>query len=280
MRIVQMLFPQGKSKAFTMSYDDGVIQDRRLVDIMNRYGIKGTFNLNSGFLGKKERMVIDGIDTDITKIEREEVAKLYLGHEVANHGHTHIKVTDVGTNVVAYQVLEDRKVLESLTGEFCEGFAYPFGSYDEDAIQALRACGITYARTVISTGGFDVPADFMKWNPTCHHNDERIKDIVKDFCENEGSFKSPRLFYLWGHSYEFDQRDNWERIEDVLKYISHHKDKIWYATNGEIYRYVTAFRQLIYSVDGAQVYNPTATDIYMCVDGETFMIPSGNKIRL
>lgn len=38
----------GKKKAVTFSYDDGVTQDRRLVEMMNTYGVKGTFNLNSG----------------------------------------------------------------------------------------------------------------------------------------------------------------------------------------------------------------------------------------
>lgn len=280
MKLVQMLFPEGKSKAFTMSYDDGVIQDRRLVALMNSVGVKGTFNLNSGFLGRKERAIIDGMDTDITKIAEEEVAVLYHGHEIANHGVTHLKVTDVGTDVVAYQIIEDRKRLESLAGEVCQGFAYPFGCYSDKAIQALNACGIVYARTVENTGTFDLPQDFMKWNPTCHHNDDRLMSLVKDFCEEDGMFGSPRLFYLWGHSYEFDQRENWNIIEDLMDYIKDYKEKVWFATNIEIYRYVTAFEQLIYTVDGSKVYNPTAIDIYLSVDGDCFPIPSGKTVKL
>lgn len=280
MKIVQMLFPDGKNKAFTMSYDDGVIQDRRLVSYMDQCGIKGTFNLNSGFLGREERAIIDGIDTDITKIREEEVTILYQNHEVANHGVTHLKVTDVGTNVVAYQILEDRKKLESLTGELCQGFAYPFGSYDEKAIQALEACGIVYARTVENTGNFELPQNFMQWNPTCHHNDDRLMSITKEFCEEEALFGSPRVFYLWGHSYEFDQRDNWAMIEEFMDYIKAYKENIWFATNGEIYRYVTSFKQLIYSVDGQRVHNPTASDLYISVDGVCNRIPSGKTIQL
>ena len=280
MKIVQMLFPEGKSKAFTMSYDDGVIQDRRLVAMMNQYGIKGTFNLNAGFLGRCERAVIDGIDTDITKIQKEEVTTLYQNHEVANHGFTHLKVTDVGPEVVANQIIEDRKVLESLTDYICQGFAYPFGCYNDEAITTLKACGLVYARTVVNTGTFDLPEDFMKWHPTCHHNDERLMMLAKDFCKNEGLFGSPRLFYLWGHSYEFDQRDNWEVIEELLGYIKDYKDNVWFATNGEIYQYVTSFKQLIYSVDGSKVMNPSSRDIYISVDGICYTIPSGKTIQL
>ena len=55
-----MLFPGGKQKAFTMSYDDGVTQDERLIAYMNQYGIKGTFNLNAGLMGDNDRIVRDG----------------------------------------------------------------------------------------------------------------------------------------------------------------------------------------------------------------------------
>ena len=40
-------YPGGKRKAFNITYDDGVLQDERFVALLNRYGIKGTFNLNS-----------------------------------------------------------------------------------------------------------------------------------------------------------------------------------------------------------------------------------------
>ena len=49
----EIIFPGGKTKAFTMSYDDGTIHDRRFVRILNDCGIKATFNLNSGFFGQE-----------------------------------------------------------------------------------------------------------------------------------------------------------------------------------------------------------------------------------
>ena len=47
-----MRFPGGLAKALTFSYDDGVEQDIRLVEILDKYGMKGTFNLNSGCYAK------------------------------------------------------------------------------------------------------------------------------------------------------------------------------------------------------------------------------------
>ena len=52
---------EGKKKAVTFSYDDGVTQDRRLVELLNRYGLKATFNLNSGIQSYAEVFENNGI---------------------------------------------------------------------------------------------------------------------------------------------------------------------------------------------------------------------------
>ena len=49
-----MRFPEGRLKAVTFSYDDGVRQDERLIEIFDKYGVKGTFNINSGIMGSAE----------------------------------------------------------------------------------------------------------------------------------------------------------------------------------------------------------------------------------
>ena len=275
MKFAQLAFPGGKHKAFTLSYDDGVIQDKRLVQMMNAHGIKGTFNLNSKFFGVSERAIIDGFDTDITKITKEEAKALYIGHEIATHGATHMKFTDVSNAVVAHQIINDRETLEDLTGSMITGLAYPFGVYNKETIATLKACGITYARTVVSTGAFDLPEDFLEWHPTCHHNDEKLMEYAVKFCTKPCFFDIPQLFYVWGHSYEFDQKNNWEQIEQLLAYMAPYKNEVWFATNGEIQNYVDSFRRLTYSAAGTRVYNPTAIDLWAAIDGQIVRIPSG-----
>ena len=54
-KVIYTCFPGGKHKVLTMSYDDGRLEDRRLVELFNRYGIRGTFNLNGG-LPRPERI--------------------------------------------------------------------------------------------------------------------------------------------------------------------------------------------------------------------------------
>ncbi len=245
----QRLFPGGKTKAFTMSYDDGVLQDRRLVKLMNDYGIKGTFNLNSGFFGRKEHAMIDGFDTDISTVTGEEAAELYQGQEIAAHGLTHQNLIAVDEETVANEIRQDREALEELIRRSVTGFAYPFGTYSVSVEQALREHGIVYARTVENTGDFRLPKNFLEWHPTCHHNDERLYELAEQFCTQQADISKAcdgteglQVFYLWGHSYEFDQRNNWDRIERLLEYVSKYRDEIWFATNGEIYEYVNALR--------------------------------------
>lgn len=238
----QRYFPDGKKKAFTMSYDDGVLQDKRLLQIMNAYGIKGTFNLNSGFLNRKKHAVIDGFDTDISTVSAEEMRMIYQGHEIAAHGKFHKNLVELSPVEIATEVTSDRKKLEELVGSSVNGFAYPYGTYDDNVKVTLEECGIAYARTVCNTRRFDIPTEFLEWNPTCHHNDEALFDIAKKFCSQSFVSEGLKLFYLWGHSYEFDQRNNWNRIEQLLEYISRYQEDIWFATNGEIYDLVTGMK--------------------------------------
>lgn len=273
---LEMLFKEGKRKALTLSYDDGTIHDRKLVQMMNRYGIRGTFNLNSGLFSQKEQKVINGIETDRSKIDAEEVKDLFRGHEVASHTVNHPSLTAIPSNMGAAEVIKDRKNLEELTGELVRGFAYPYGTYNEAVEEILSVCGIEYARTVISTESFELPQDFLEWHPTCHHNSPKLMELAKQFCD--GGDGKVKLFYLWGHSYEFAQNNNWQKLEDFFQYISKDAENIWMATNIEILEYVKAFRELKRSTDGRILYNPTGLDIWFEFERQVYCIHGNEKM--
>ena len=278
-RINLMRFPGGTSKALTLSYDDGVLQDRRLVQMMNQYGVRGTFNLNSRILGRVDEMTLDGKKVDISTVTAEEAAGLYENHEIATHGAEHSALSGYGSAGLL-EVLDDRRTFESMVSYMVRGHAYPFGLYDENVVSMLQAAGITYARTVNSTGSFQIPQNFLTWDPTCHHNDERLMELAKQFCEQMPLFGKPQLFYLWGHSYEFDMDHNWQVIESFLKYVSAYRNEIWMATNGEIVDYVTAYRSLVFSADGCRIYNPSAITLWMETLGQTYEINPGETITI
>lgn len=274
-----MLFPGGKPKALTLSYDDGVVQDRRLVELCNRYGIKCTFNLGSAILGYQGAVTWpNGGSIDISKVGAEEVASLYADQDIGGHGLYHSDLNMVGSPLAVYEIIEDRHNLEALSGRLVRMFAYPFGTFRNDVKQALRLCGYEGARTVRSTHTFSIPEDFLEWDPTCHHNDPDLMDLAKQFCS--GRFFDPALFYLWGHAYEFDGDDNWDVIEQFLEYVSAYQESIWFASNTEILDYVTAYRRLVYAADGSMIHNPSALDVWICIGQVPLCLPAGNCTRI
>ena len=279
-RIDLMRFPGGLSKALTFSYDDGVLQDKRLLAILNRNGLKGTFNLGSAVLGKIERNAFGG-SVDISKVAPGEVAELYAGHEVAGHGLFHSSLTGIGSGAALYEIIEDRKRLEDLIGGMVRGFAYPGGSYSEDAKQMLKYAGYEYARIVPTTGTFAIPNDFYEWSGTAHHNDPNLMQLAHDFFEGDKrmAFRA-QLFYLWGHAYEFDQFNNWNVIEDFASYAAQFADSTWFATNIEICDYVKSFRKLIYSADASRIYNPTCITLWLANRRDVYKIEPGETVTI
>ena len=270
-----MLLRDGKCRALTFSYDDGTIHDRKLVSLMNEYGMKATFNLNSGLFGKEEQKIINGIDTDFSRIKEEEVKTLYEGHEVASHTLTHPSLTAIPEEMGIREILKDREKLEELTGQRVTGFAYPYGTYNDAVEELLEGCGISYARTVAGTENFELPQDFLEWHPTCHHEAPKLMELAENFCQRE-SWES-EVFYVWGHSYEFSQKNNWQLIENLFRYMQPYRDKIWFATNGEIADYVTDFRKLELSSDGKILYNPTDRDLWYGMRAEICCIHAGER---
>ncbi|NJP39650.1 polysaccharide deacetylase family protein [Oscillospiraceae bacterium HV4-5-C5C] len=259
-------FEQGRRHILTMSYDDGVAADRRLVEVLNRYGIRGTFHLNSGTLDTPEH------------IRSEEVAALYQGHEVAVHTVHHPHLEALPGTAVLSEILQDRQNLENLCAYPVRGMSYPFGSYREETLQALRLCGIEYSRTTQATHAFALPENFLEWHPTCHHNDHLLelaerfqKDLKRPWCSD--------CFYVWGHAYEFDNEDNWGLMEAFCAQLSGLPD-VWYATSIEIVDYIRAQRSLKISVDESIVSNPSARTLWFAKDGETVAIRAGETLKL
>lgn len=269
-----MRFPEGKSKALTLSYDDGVKADIRLLKIMNGYGLKGTFNLNSGLFPHKGNH---------DRLGEEEAFNLYkdCGQEIALHGDRHIFLDKVPLPEATREILLNRSYLEKRYARTVRGMAYAYGAYSDEIVQMLKTLGVVYARTTQSSHSFEIPKDWMRLKPTCHHRDEEFKELADKFftCSPESELKHREslLFYLWGHAYEFDDDGNWEILEEFAKRASQCKD-IWFATNVEIYEYVKAYESLIFSLDGERVKNPSAIPVWLEIRGKTYKIESGREV--
>ncbi len=226
----------GKKKAITFSFDDGVTQDIRLVEILNKYGLKCTFNVNSGYLGLPGQLNRNDHLVDHIKIQASQVKKIYEGHEVAVHTLTHPLMKELSDETILRQVEEDRKALSALCGYDVIGMAYPGGTscIDERVVKVIREnTPIRYARTTTSTYNFDLPTGDLLWyHPTVYYIEDCFEEIVDKFLALET--EKPQLLYIWGHAYEMDaEYISWEKFERICKKLSGKQD-VFYGTNKEV----------------------------------------------
>ena len=283
MRYRFLRFPGGLYKAVTLSYDDGCKDDIRFSETICAHGLKCTFNINSGFTAEKEG------DWHLT---REQIKKYLIdtGNEIAVHGKNHRALGKVAPVDGIRDVLECRTELENDFGMIIRGMAYPDsgitrfenGADYTDIKHYLKDLGIVYSRTL---GGdndsFALPTDWHAWMPTAHHTNPELFGYIDKFLNEPmppyNASQTPRLFYLWGHSFEFENNKNWDLLDRICKELSGKPD-IWYATNIEIYDYVSAYDSLIFSADGSRVYNPSLITVWFSADDKLYSVKSGETL--
>lgn len=226
----------GKLKAVTFSFDDGVTQDKRAIDILNKYNLKATFNLNSSLLGLKGELDRNGRIVSHNKINPQDVKDVYIDHEIAVHTLTHPLLTRESDSAITWQVEEDRKALSNLVGYDVVGMAYPCGGVNNDdrvASVIKNTTGVKYARTTVSTHNFDLQDNLFRFNPTVYYCEvDKMFELAKEFISLKTD--TPKIFYIWGHTYEMDaEYISWENFEKFCELISN-KEDIFYGTNTQV----------------------------------------------
>jgi len=224
-------------KAVTFSYDDGVTQDIKLIELLNKYGLKCTFNINSKLLGTKGILLRQKQRIARYRIAQDDVKYVYEGHEVAAHTLTHPNLTSLNENEIIYQVEQDRNYLSEIVGYEVKGMAYPNGGVNNDdrVAEVIKTyTNIKYCRTITNTDSFDIQNNLYRFNPNVHHIQQfdRLMKMGREFVELNTD--SPKIFYIWGHSYEMDYApDYWMKLEEFFELISK-RDDIFYGTNEEV----------------------------------------------
>ena len=231
-----MDFGNGIYKAVTFSYDDGVTQDIRMIELMNQYGIKSTFNLNSELLGKNRMLPCKGHRISHYKVHPSDVREIYAGHEIAVHTLTHPRLTELDEQEIVRQVEEDRLRLSELAGYEVIGMAYPCGGVNNNdhVAQLIREnTGVRYSRTITCNQSFDLQENLHRFNPTEYHlHFDEMMRLGEQFVNLKTD--KPQIFYVWGHSYEMDYDSAyWMKLENFFRLIARRED-IFYGTNSEV----------------------------------------------
>lgn len=227
-------YPGGKKKAFHFTYDDGVLQDERFVSLLNRYGIKATFNLNSQLM-QQEFSWTHPNGMQVKRLSPERARRLYDGHEVASHTLTHPYMGELTDAELYRQLKADKENLEKLFGREVKGFAVPFDYYDERIARCAKACGFAYARTSDVSGDFRLCADHYHWKASIDHTDAKLMDFVERFLNTQEELA---VCQILGHSYDLDAENLWGTIEEICAAVSKCKD-IWFCTHAELVEFLS-----------------------------------------
>ena len=288
MNYFHLRFPNGKFKAMTLSCDDGCKSYVNFIETLNKYGLKTTLNINSNYLPFTEES--EYAKNRATLNELKEFVS--AGHEIAVHGASHVANGMVSVQDGIANTLLGRRGLENAFNTIIRGMAYAdrginncvYPTNKEKVKQYLKDIGICYARTAnTDKNSFCLPNDWYEWLPTVHFINENTFAYLQEFVDMElssySASRGAKLFFVWGHSYEFDKQNLWNKLDEFCK-IASKKGDIWFATNIEIYNYVTAFSSLVFNIDKTICYNPTLTTVWFETGNKIYKIAPGETLYI
>ena len=263
--MITKLYPDGKAKAFNVTYDDGVLQDIRFVELLNKYNLKGTFNLNSGLMENEFEWIHEN-GCVVKRLSKDKAVSLYQGHEIASHTLTHPYMDNLSESEILYELQSDKANLEELFGREIKGFAVPFDYYSELIESCVKRCGFEYARISEERHSFVPQNDYYKWKATVFHTDSELLNLTQQFLATDEELA---LFQIVGHSYDLDIENLWDRIESIFFEIYSQKN-ILPMTTIEIIEYLQAMDKV--EITESYIKNTSNIDLWFSVDGTPFEV--------
>lgn len=239
----------------TTSWDDGCILDKKIVELLDKYNLKGTFYIQEiateNIFNEKEASELKLNRISLHSLEKEDIIIIDEAHEIGAHTLNHLKLTQIPREVAWEEIEGSKNYIENLIGHKVDMFCYPGGDYNEEIKFLVENAGFLGARTV-KRGVCEYPKDFFEFHTTMHvfpHPiklairrkiyslplkwifswESQVKRSFNNFMKNGG------VWHLWGHSWEIEKLKMWDSFESILKYISN-RPNIKYLTNGECLR--------------------------------------------
>lgn len=263
--MIRRLYPGGKAKAFNISYDDGVLQDVRFIGLMNKYGLKGTFNLNSGLM-ETEFAWTHPNGMTVKRLPTTVVAELYKNHEVASHTLTHPYLSSLTEEQILEEMAKDKENLERLTGKPVLGFGGPFHHWGPEVVACVQRCSFEYGRNAEERYCYAPPEDDYCWSAGTYHVMPGFRDFVEGFFHTDEELA---LCQIVGHTYDLDVENMWDYMESVLKRVAE-DPRIASMTNLELVRYLKAMRSAV--ITGDEIKNPSHLPLWFEKDGEVICV--------
>lgn len=273
MKTVQKLYPGGKAKAFNVTYDDGVLQDIPFVQLLNRYGLKGTFHLNSRLMAEGFAWVHES-GLLVRRLPPELAVSLYRGHEIASHTATHPYMDHLSEAAIMEELLTDKRNLERWFGQEVLGFAVPFDFYSDEIAACVQKCGFAYARISEESRSFTPQKDYYRWRSGMFHLGDELQSFVRNFLVTDEELA---FCQLAGHSYDLDTEKRWDLMEEIFRAISYATD-VLPMTAIDLIRYLQAMDAARITESG--IANPSDQDLWFAIDGKVVEVKARQTLTL
>ncbi len=253
-------YPNGRMKGYCMSFDDGtLVTDAKIIAILNKYGLKATFFINSQHPQSQDAL---------------KNPTVYEGHEIASHGAHHQGLDHLSLEEAKREVTTDQQILGDIFHCQVQGFAYPYGAVPKtgdkrkELEDMLASLGIRYARWT-NGGSLQPPDRFMTWKPgggiDANAAGHYVKMPVQDHI---------LLLTAWGHSRDLEKDKGWEKADMLCQLLADSQSLVWMGTYLEITKYVEALRAV--KIENGEIYNPSSdTTIWVRLGGKSISIKSG-----
>ena len=271
--MIRPLYPGGKAKACNFSYDDGVKEDIRLVALLNQYGLKATFNLNS-VLMQQQFQWVHPCGLVVQRLTTQEVSGLYDGHEVASHTCTHPYMDHFSREQMLWELGQDRANLQQLFGHSIAGYATPFHFYNDTLAQCVQEAGFSYGRISETDPSYSPWRDRYRWKPGIFHLDDGLESYVEGFLRTQEPLA---LCQIVGHSYDLEAEDRWAQMEALFRRLGQ-QENVWHCTHLQLITYLQALQQL--RCEDGQLENPSGQTLWLNVMEQTIALSPGETITL
>lgn len=200
-----------------LTFDDGTIYDQRFIEILNKYDLPCSFNLNSGL---DDFVWYYNDEKEIKRLKLDNHISLYDNHEICSHSYTHPHFTSLSKEEIIKQVNDDIMRLEKIFNREIKTFAFPFMDYNEEIIDIIKQNTKIENIRISKLSNDYLPIDRFHIHLNAFYDDEDIYQKLDEYSLNK---MENSLFTIVGHSYEFEVNDDWSKIEKLVKYLKENK---------------------------------------------------------
>jgi hypothetical protein len=232
----------------TTSWDDGHPLDFRVADLLNKYGLNGTFYVPMS--AENETMTAA------------QLRELSLAFEIGSHTLHHNVLTSATEQQAWREIVDSKSWVESKTGQPCLMFCAPKGKYRNRHLEMIARAGYLGLRTVELTS-LDSPRRkaelllmpttiqayphgtlaFAKnaikraafgnlWRFVVHGRSAEWATLAQSLLLH--ALKFGGVFHVWGHSWELQETSQWQHLEEILRFMSRFVGQATPLTNGQI----------------------------------------------